>query len=83
MKTTIDRAGRVVIPKPVRDAAGWKAGEELEVAYRDGRVEIDPVPSRVELVRKGSLLVASAPGAGKLTHKQVNETIQKLRERRG
>jgi AbrB family looped-hinge helix DNA binding protein len=41
METTIDRAGRVVIPKPIRDAAGLKPGAALSIEYRDGRIEIE------------------------------------------
>ncbi len=49
MRTTIDRAGRVVIPKAVRDDAGLEPGTELEIEFRDGRIEIEPatVPMRV------------------------------------
>ena len=62
MKTAIDSAGRLVIPKPIRDAAGLKAGVEVE--YRDGKVEIEPSRSQINLVRKGSLLVAGTSGKG-------------------
>jgi AbrB family looped-hinge helix DNA binding protein len=58
MKATIDSAGRVVIPKKIRDAAGLKAGTELEVRLRDGRIEIEPAYLPVRLVREGTLLVA-------------------------
>ena len=42
MKSTIDRAGRVVIPKAIREAAGLKPGSALTIAYRDGQVVIEP-----------------------------------------
>jgi AbrB family looped-hinge helix DNA binding protein len=35
MKTTIDRAGRVVIPAIIRQRAGLKAGTELEVLVEE------------------------------------------------
>jgi AbrB family looped-hinge helix DNA binding protein len=82
MKTAIDSAGRLVIPKPIRDAAGLKAGVEVEVEYRDGKVEIEPSRSQITLVRKGSLLVASTSGKGKLTQKQVSGIVREVRERR-
>ena len=82
MLTTIDRAGRLVIPKEIRERAGLKPGLKLEVEYRDGRVEIEPVRKRMRFVRKGSFLVASAPGAPPLTHEMVNELIEEDRERR-
>ncbi len=37
MTVTIDKAGRVVVPKPVRDRLGLQAGLELELTeVRDG-----------------------------------------------
>ena len=82
MKSTIDRAGRLVIPKRIREMAGLKPGIKLDIDYRDGRIEIEPVRARIKLVRKGSFLVASAPGAPPLTHEQVNKLIKEVRERR-
>lgn len=82
MKSAIDHAGRLVIPKAVREAAGLVPGLELKIECRDGRVEIEPVCAEIKLVRKGSLTVAHAPGAPKLTLRQVNELIRDTRERR-
>ena len=58
MKTTIDAAGRLVIPKAVREQAGLTAGTPLTVRWREGRIEIEPEPLPVRLVRRGRLLVA-------------------------
>ena len=58
MRTTIDPAGRLVIPKEIRREAGLKPGTPLSVRYRDGRVEIEPAPLPVKLTRRGLLLVA-------------------------
>jgi AbrB family looped-hinge helix DNA binding protein len=44
MKTSIDRLGRVVVPKPIRDRLHLKGGEVLEVEERDGVVELRPAP---------------------------------------
>lgn len=58
MKTTIDQAGRVVIPAPIRQRAGFKPGTELEVVADDISVRlIRRVPSP-KLVRVGKRLVA-------------------------
>ena len=83
MRTTIDHAGRVVIPKAVRESAGLAPGRELEIEYRDGRVEIEPVRKPVRLIRKSGVLIAMPPaGLPKATPEQVNRTIRDLRERR-
>lgn len=52
MRTTIDSAGRVVIPKAVREAAGLEAGAEVEVEFRDGRIEIEPTTIPMRLVKR-------------------------------
>jgi AbrB family looped-hinge helix DNA binding protein len=56
--TTLDAAGRLVLPKSIRLAAGLEPGTPLQITCRDGRVEIEPQPREVRLVRKGKLLVA-------------------------
>jgi AbrB family looped-hinge helix DNA binding protein len=80
MKSTIDRAGRVVIPKAIREAAGLKPGASLKIKYRNGRVEIEPESPKMRLVRKGSVLVASAPGTPKVSLEEVSEWIRKSRD---
>jgi AbrB family looped-hinge helix DNA binding protein len=58
MRTTIDHAGRLVIPRAIRHQAGIQPGTVLDVRWNDGRIEIEPAPLRVKLVREGRLLVA-------------------------
>jgi AbrB family looped-hinge helix DNA binding protein len=81
MRTTIDRAGRMVIPKPIREAAGLRPGESLEVVYRDGRIEIEPPAAEVKLIRKGKLVVAHAPGAPPMKHEEINRVLREVRRR--
>lgn len=40
MVTTIDSAGRIVIPERLREELGLKAGEKIELSAVDGRLEI-------------------------------------------
>ena len=84
MKTTIDSAGRLVIPKEVRREAGLKPGMPLEVRCQNGRIEIEPAPLPVKLVRKGRLLVAvpSKP-VGVLKADVVEEARRALWRERG
>ena len=44
MRTTIDRAGRVVIPKPLRESAGLRPGTELSVEYREKTYAAGRIP---------------------------------------
>ena len=58
MVTTMDKAGRLVIPSEIRREAALEPGTPLEVRWRDGVLEIEPQPLSVRIVRKGRLLVA-------------------------
>lgn len=58
MKTTIDKAGRVVIPAPIREQAGFKPGAELDVIMDDVSVRLVRRVPGPKLVRVGKRLVA-------------------------
>jgi len=38
MKTIVDRAGRIVVPKPLQRALGLKPGQPLEIRAADGNL---------------------------------------------
>ena len=63
MKTTIDAAGRLVIPADVRRAAGLEPGMPLDVRFDDGAVLIEPATTPVTMKRRGRFLVAQASRA--------------------
>ncbi len=80
MKTTIDGAGRVVVPKPIRDEIGLRPGQEVEVIARDGRIEIEPTQTPMRLVRRRGRVVAEADSAlPPLTADQVRDTLERVR----
>ena len=84
MKTTIDSAGRLVIPIEIRREAGIKPGMSLEVRTREGRIEIEPAPLEVKLERRGRLLVAvPQKPVPPLTSGIVEGTRRKLHRERG
>jgi AbrB family looped-hinge helix DNA binding protein len=62
MRTTIDKAGRVVIPAALRDRAGFSPGAELEVTVDDLGLRLERVAPGPRLVKVGRRLVAR-PGA--------------------
>ncbi len=80
MKATIDSAGRLVVPKALRDALGVRPGQELEVVLRDGRLEIEVPATRMRLKGQGKSRVA-VPLAKlpPLTSDQVRETLERIR----
>jgi AbrB family looped-hinge helix DNA binding protein len=58
MRTTIDKAGRVVIPASVRDRAGLTPGMTLEITVDEFGVRLEPVAPGPRLVKVGRRLVA-------------------------
>ena len=58
MRFAIDSAGRVVIPKPLRDRLGLEGGEVVEIHERDGRIEIEPATTAMSLVKRDRGLAA-------------------------
>ncbi len=58
MRTTIDKAGRVVIPAAIRERAGLNAGSELEVSEDELGIRLQRVAPGPRLVKIGRRLVA-------------------------
>lgn len=78
MKTTIDAAGRLVVPKPLREELGFAPGMELELDAVDGRLEVTaPSRVRVEQGPHGARFVADLDDA--LTAEQVRAAIERGR----
>jgi len=83
METTMDSAGRVVIPKEVRRQASVQPGVPLEARYEDGKIVLEPKPMPVHLVRRGRFTVAvPAESAESLTSEVVESTRKKIRGER-
>jgi len=80
MKSTIDAAGRIVVPKSLRQALGLKPGQALEIRAGDGRLEIEIAATPVELKKRGKGVVA-VPGVRlpSLTAELVRETLERSR----
>ena len=54
MRSTIDRAGRVVIPAAIRDRAGLTPGSELEITEDELGVRLQRVAPGPKLVKIGT-----------------------------
>jgi len=81
MKVTIDNAGRLIVPKSLRDALGLRGGEELEISARgDGRLELELPATPMRLVRRDGRAVAVADREMPvLTQAAVRETLERVR----
>jgi AbrB family looped-hinge helix DNA binding protein len=80
MKATLDAAGRIVVPKPLRQALGLKPGQPLEIRAGDGHLEIEIAPTPMRLKKRGKGMVA-VPDAElpTLTAEQVRDTLERVR----
>jgi AbrB family looped-hinge helix DNA binding protein len=58
MRTTIDKAGRVVIPAAVRERAGFSPGTALEVTVDELGIRLERMAAGPRLVKVGRRLVA-------------------------
>lgn len=79
MRTTIDAAGRLVVPKPLREELGFSPGTMLEVRAVDGHLEV-VVPSRgVRVVDGPHGVHLAAGGADTLSAEQVRDVMERGR----
>ena len=80
MRTTIDRAGRLVIPKPLRAELGLEAGGEVDLMVRDGRIEIEPATLPMRLIeRDGGVVIEAEHELPVLTADEVRATLERVR----
>jgi AbrB family looped-hinge helix DNA binding protein len=80
MRATIDAAGRIVVPKPLRDQLGVKPGQVLELEVRDGRLEVEVAPVEMHLERRQHGLVAvTQEQLPPLSAELVRETLERSR----
>jgi AbrB family looped-hinge helix DNA binding protein len=79
MKTTIDMAGRVVIPKAIRTQAKLEAGSSIEIAFRNGVIELIVPAAEVTWVEVGGNLFPDIDSAG-LNADQIRTEIEVTRE---
>jgi len=80
MKATMDSAGRIVVPKPLRQALGLKAGQPLEIRAGEGRLEIEIAATPMRLRKRGKGVVAvPETELPALTAEVVRETLERIR----
>jgi AbrB family looped-hinge helix DNA binding protein len=77
METTIDRFGRVVIPKRLREEHGLHAGSTLVVEESQDGIVLRPAVEEMPLVHRGGVLVF----AGRATA-DIRNAVRSHREAR-
>src|SRR5271157_3772940 len=81
MNTTIsiDRAGRLVLPKPVRQQLQLEPGESLELESFEDHIVLRPMRGNATAYKKQGIWVFRT---GPLKASVVDETIRKVRKER-
>jgi AbrB family looped-hinge helix DNA binding protein len=79
-KLTLDKAGRVVIPKKLRDELHMAPGDAFELESTDEKIVLKPVREEATMFKKDGMWVIKT---GKpLTVEDVNAVIESVREER-
>jgi AbrB family looped-hinge helix DNA binding protein len=82
MKTTIDKAGRVVVPAPLREKLGLRAGTQLELIVEDLSIRLTRCVPGPTLERVGQrLVVRPAAPPEHLPEVDVAALIEEERDR--
>src|SRR5687768_5530534 len=77
----IDRAGRIVIPKPVRQRFNLLPGDKLRLSADQTGIRLEPTDPGGKLVRRGSVLVFTGEFNEPVTSEGVQRMIEEDRER--
>lgn len=86
--TTIDAAGRVVIPKRMREALRLMANTRLRVSEQGRRIVLEPVEEEAIVVERdgltliGGALVESPPGVRRVREERLDELARRASRRR-
>ena len=80
MRTTIDAAGRIVVPKAIREELALYGGQEVELTTVDGKIEIELPLTPMHLEeRDGHLVAVPERPLPPLTDEIVRATLEKIR----
>lgn len=80
MIATIDRAGRIVVPKQLREELGFQPGQRLELSAVDGRLEIEHPTTPIRLEEQdGQLVAVTDRPMPQLTPELVRDTLEQIR----
>lgn len=78
---TVDKAGRVVLPKPVRDKLQLSAGDSLELESSGSEIVLRPIRGSAQMRKRDGIWVFRT--GQPISAASVEDAIQQLREERG
>ena len=76
-RLTLDKAGRIVLPKPVREKLRIAPGDELELKTLDDQISLRPLRGTAQLRKKLGVWVFDS--GEPLLAATVEETVEKIR----
>ena len=81
MQVSIDRAGRVVVPKQIREELGFSPDRPLEAEVIDGHLELSASyePAKLVMGPHGPSIAATGTP---ITDEEIRRTLEAVRERR-
>jgi AbrB family looped-hinge helix DNA binding protein len=77
---TLDKAGRIVLPKPLRDELRLEAGDTLEVETSSDEITLRPSRGHAQLRKKQGIWVYRS--GEPLSQATVDKTVQEVRQDR-
>lgn len=77
-RLTLDKAGRIVLPKPLRDELRLEAGDTLEVQSSSDEITLRPTRGHAQLRKKHGVWVYRS--GEPLKQADVDKTIQEVRQ---
>jgi AbrB family looped-hinge helix DNA binding protein len=80
VRVTLDKAGRIVLPKPLRQELELAPGDTLEAETSSERIVLSPVQGNVALRKKHGVWVYRA--GEPLSQAVVQETLRQVRRER-
>lgn len=75
----MDRAGRLVVPKALRERLGLRDGGEVELVEREGVIQLSSVPVQVRVEQREYGPVLVADHAPPLTDEIVRDVLEQTR----
>jgi AbrB family looped-hinge helix DNA binding protein len=77
---TVDKAGRVVLPKPVREELCLSAGDSLELESSEDHIVLRPVRGQAPMSKKMGIWVINA--GERVSAAAVNRVMSRVRRER-
>lgn len=80
MKATLDKAGRIVLPKRLRDKFNLEAGDSLEIESSGEDITLRPARGQAQLRKKHGVWVYRS--GEPLSATTVRDTVREIRRER-